>query len=130
MKADIVFKTPESSMGMHITVRPIMHRILQQRRLNYAASLSQFQAKTPPIHAVKASSASEPIASSCLQAKLLPKFTSPYRQMNVVPHLTVDDLHTRFRREYKDSTRLHISMEAGHYYTLVKAAHHTSSSRH
>jgi len=36
MKADIVFKTPESPTGMHITVRPTMHEILRQRRLDYA----------------------------------------------------------------------------------------------
>lgn len=28
LKADIVFKTPKSPTGMHITVRPTMHEIL------------------------------------------------------------------------------------------------------
>lgn len=40
--ANIVFKTLDSPTGMHITTRPIMHEIPHQRRLNYAAFMSQF----------------------------------------------------------------------------------------
>ncbi len=44
--ADIVFKTPKSPTRMHITVRPPMHEVLRQRRLDYAAVSSQFRAKS------------------------------------------------------------------------------------
>jgi len=77
-EADLVFKTPKSPTGMHITTRPTMHEILRQQRLNYATFTRQFQAKTPLRNAAEASCASAPTASSRLQAKLPPENTLPY----------------------------------------------------
>jgi len=41
-EADLVFKTPQNSTDMHITMQSTMHKILHQQRLNYVALLSQF----------------------------------------------------------------------------------------
>lgn len=90
--ADIVFKTPDSLTGMHITTRPTMHEILRQRRLDYAAFTSQFRAKSP----VRT-------PTSDLQAKSYPETAPLNRQhkaaSNIPPHLTVADLYTRFHRD-------------------------------
>lgn len=48
LEADIVFKTPDSPTGMHITTRPTIYEILRQRRLDYAAFSSQFEPNRRP----------------------------------------------------------------------------------
>lgn len=86
---------------MHITVRPTMHEIHQQRRLDYAAFSSQFRARTSP-QLVKS-----PVITpeSNLQAKLPVKSAPPYRRdettSNVRTHLTVADLFARFQHDTK-----------------------------
>jgi len=78
LEDDIVFKTPESPTGMHITIQPTMHEIIRQQRLYYST---------------RASSASTAITSSRLRAKLLHEAAPSNHRASVTPHLTVADLY-------------------------------------
>jgi len=105
-EADIVFKIPQNPTGMHITVRPTMHEILHQRRLDYAAFSSQFRAKSSTLHVeAPPQLAKSPLSTSMssLQANFLPETTPPNRETSVTPHLTVADLYTRFHHDTKTS---------------------------
>jgi len=105
-KVNLHYKLPDNPTEMHITTRRPMHEILRKRRLDYAAFSTQFRAKSST-----SSPYTQATASSRLRAKPPPKFASPdhrnepkshpekaspYHQMSVAPHLTVNDLYTQF----------------------------------
>jgi len=71
---------PDSPAGMHFSVRPTMHEILSQRRLDYAAFSNGFQAKMPPFQdKTPFLQAKSPVTTptSNLQAELLPASAPP-----------------------------------------------------
>ncbi len=84
---------------MHIIMQSIMHEILHQQRLNYAALSSQFKVKTSS----QQGKLSALIALSILLLILLCKDTTSNHHTNVVSHLTVADLYNHFHHDTKTS---------------------------